>query len=381
MMERYPGILFIASAYNWMPQYASAVLSDLWNDHSHIVVGIYREEDKWHFKDFPAERVHFFYYPKGWLKGKIFAMHPFGMIAEIKRLARLPEIGMALALTIDTPLSGFLPKLERSLPTIYVVHNIEPHKFSLACLRKRIFNRYFYAKPIKRLVRNMRWQITNARWQKSKLKEKYPTHKVAYLPFPSLVDSEIANGRESVKVLQGVEKYILFFGKVEPYKGVETLIEAYASNPALQAYPLVIAGKGQLSNPVPETIKERVIRVDEFVPDSQVASLFRHAAVAVYPYLKGTQSGVVSIASYFGTPIVASDIPFFQEIAEKSPEIKLSKAGDAASLASAITQALQSPENTRPVYDALYNNSHWRKEFLHIVKDFFPALMAAYGNP
>ena len=55
--------------------------------------------------------------------------------------------------------------------------------------------------------------------------------------------------------------------------------------------------------------------VPRFVTDEEVAALFRRADLAVLPYRQVDQSGVLFTALAFGTPLVASDVGGFAEVA------------------------------------------------------------------
>ena len=103
----------------------------------------------------------------------------------------------------------------------------------------------------------------------------------------------------------------LFFGRVEPYKNVPALIEAFrtisASNPS--AY-LVIAGackdaklRAEIETAVPPL--ERAIATLRRLGDDEVSSYFLAADVVACPFLETTTSGSALLALSFGVPIVA----------------------------------------------------------------------------
>lgn len=57
---------------------------------------------------------------------------------------------------------------------------------------------------------------------------------------------------------------------------------------------------------------------NRYIADEEIRNLYEGAACVVYPYYSATQSGVLSLAFYFETPVICSDIPFFKAIIEKS---------------------------------------------------------------
>ena len=43
--------------------------------------------------------------------------------------------------------------------------------------------------------------------------------------------------------------------------------------------------------------------INRYIKDSEVAYLYQHAQCVVYPYISATQSGVLSLAFYYQTPV------------------------------------------------------------------------------
>ena len=103
----------------------------------------------------------------------------------------------------------------------------------------------------------------------------------------------------------------LFFGRIEPFKNVPALIEAFAvvasTNP--NAY-LVVAGACKdpaLQARVTTMLApiERASSVLRRINDDELASFFRAADVVACPFLDTTTSGSAMLALSFGVPIVA----------------------------------------------------------------------------
>lgn len=65
-------------------------------------------------------------------------------------------------------------------------------------------------------------------------------------------------------------------------------------------YDLVIAGSVQISFER-KSNEQHVTFINRYILDEEVRYLYEHAACVVYPYISATQSGVLSIAYYFGT--------------------------------------------------------------------------------
>ena len=112
----------------------------------------------------------------------------------------------------------------------------------------------------------------------------------------------------------------LFFGKLEPYKGVDLLAEAWGSVRTPGSH-LVIAGWCP-DQPYAEQVRSAISRSprastmewrEGFVPNAQVALWLRACDVVVMPYRNIYQSGVVFLCLRFGIPIVATDVGSLSE--------------------------------------------------------------------
>lgn len=219
------------------------------------------------------------------------------------------------------------------------VHDLETHEMDKAwykMYRQRILN--------ERLAENFKVSeriVTNSMEQFVRLKEMYPDKKVFYHSFPSLVTKEIEQGKDIPEEMKKLKKpYILFFGRIEKYKGVDKLYKAFSANSELSKnYTLVIAGKGELGVDGIGGDKN-VLFIQRYIMDSELAYLYKNAACVVYPYISATQSGVLSLAYYFGTPVLASDVPFFKNIIASNQAGLLFESGNVQNLGTQLIKIL-----------------------------------------
>lgn len=121
--------------------------------------------------------------------------------------------------------------------------------------------------------------------------------------------------------LDARQRYLLFFGLIRDYKGLDWLLEAFAKvQSSLADYRLIVAGEfysgeERYRSMINELgLSERVILRTEFVPDSEVRHYFSVADLVVQPYKTATQSGVTQIAYHFGCPMLVTRVGGLPEI-------------------------------------------------------------------
>ena len=121
--------------------------------------------------------------------------------------------------------------------------------------------------------------------------------------------------------LEGSGKYLLFFGLIRRYKGLDLLLRAFGRvKDRLPDLRLVIAGefyggREEALDLIRELeIGERVILHDRYIPAREVKYYFSLADLVVQPYRTATQSGISQIAYHFGVPMLVTDVGGLAEI-------------------------------------------------------------------
>lgn len=213
-------------------------------------------------------------------------------------------------LTADFRL-GFYSMLDSSCrkKTCYTVHDLHPHERTYKNLTSWLIQRImsFGCMLNRKYIPTL---TTCSMYQLKELRTLYPQKNIHFTHFPTLVTDDISNGIKHIEELEDVERYILFFGSIDKYKGVDFLIEAYSKSTKLKQFKLVIAGKDR--NHIIQK-GNNIICIDRFVEDNELKYLFSKAEIVVYPYRSATMSGVLSVALFFQKKVVLSDIPFFRE--------------------------------------------------------------------
>jgi D-inositol-3-phosphate glycosyltransferase len=115
--------------------------------------------------------------------------------------------------------------------------------------------------------------------------------------------------------------YLLFFGFIRAYKGLDLLLGALSDNRLRSMkIKLIVAGEFYESDlPYRELITNNnlsgeVLMLDRFIGEDEVAPLFCSANLVVQPYRSATQSGVTQIAYHFEKPMLVTDVGGLSEI-------------------------------------------------------------------
>lgn len=115
--------------------------------------------------------------------------------------------------------------------------------------------------------------------------------------------------------------YLLFFGFIRAYKGLDLLIDAFSDKRLRNRnIKLIIAGEFyEDDTPYKEQVKKNkleddVIFFDHFIKDDEVSLFFSASDIIVQPYKTATQSGVTQIAFHFEKPMIVTDVGGLREI-------------------------------------------------------------------
>ncbi|MER3474887.1 MAG: hypothetical protein C4335_12890 [Armatimonadota bacterium] len=215
--------------------------------------------------------------------------------------------------THDPFLIWLLLRLSRH-PLVLTVHDPVPHLGEEGTLK-------YYARRrplVEALRRHASWIITPGQDTSQQLLSAYPDL------CPERV-TVIAHGpcdfylRWQQKEWQEEPGTVLFFGRINAYKGLGVLLEAWEQVSAqCPEAKLVIAGRG---HDLPK-YRERILNdpqcelIDRFIPSEEVARLFTRCSVVVLPYVEATQSGVLATAIAFGKPAVVTRTGSLPEMVE-----------------------------------------------------------------
>jgi glycosyltransferase involved in cell wall biosynthesis len=141
--------------------------------------------------------------------------------------------------------------------------------------------------------------------------------------------------------IDGLNNYILFFGRISPYKGIDSLIAAFLKykelNPASQK-KLCIAGSGKLwfQNNILE--HPDIIFINRYIKTGELVYLIKNCCFVTLPYTDSTHSAVVMTSYAFNKPVIATDVGGLHEVVISGRTGYLVPENDINELADAIHQ-------------------------------------------
>jgi glycosyltransferase involved in cell wall biosynthesis len=136
---------------------------------------------------------------------------------------------------------------------------------------------------------------------------------------------------------------VLMFGRMEAYKGLETLLDAVdVLNRRKISFTLVVAGEGPEQRRLATRMAgmDNVTSVPRYLSQAEAEAQIGAAAFVVAPYTDATQSGVLASTFANGRPVVASDVGGLGDVVSHDVNGLLVPAGDPAALADAMVSLL-----------------------------------------
>lgn len=249
---------------------------------------------------------------------KVNSINPFNWLAvgrEIKKLK--PDLLLVRYWTpFMSPCLGTISKIVRGnghTKVIAIVDNVIPHETHFI---DNALTRYF--------TNSCNGFITMSRAVLSDLKKFRPKAPMVYTPHPLYdIFGSIVPRDQAIKQLNLNPdfRYLLFFGFIRDYKGLDWLLEAFG-NEKLRQFPvkLIIAGEFYTSSEKylqiirDKNLTDHIILRTDFIADQYVANYFGAADMIVQPYKSATQSGVTQIAFHYNKPMLVTDVGGLGEI-------------------------------------------------------------------
>ena len=201
---------------------------------------------------------------------------------------------------------------------VWTCHNFMPHE---QVFYDDLKARKFLGKITDRII------VHNNHAKKQLRDLKINTEKITEIPHGSYVgyypDSTTKSTARKKLGLEKNDNVILFFGKIRPYKGIESLMDSYSSLRSSEKPTLLIAGASQekvFSKKIRKfaSREPKVHLFNQHIPDEDIQYYFGAADFTILPYLKSTTSAVALLSCSFGRPVIAPQLDVFEPMPRKT---------------------------------------------------------------
>jgi len=305
-----------------------------------------------------------------------------GMSAEGLRLRDLREVTLAISdsqpglVHFTGPHLWNVPLVRsltaRGIPVVHTLHDLDPHYGTRYGTFLRVWNRL--------IIRSANHVLIHGYTYLERLCAMgVPRTRITFTPLLHLFLGwdQIAPRRESADRIE-YEPWVLFFGRLERYKGVDYLLTALTMmNGSENGFPkAVLAGPGDLkdlwADPLPDDVELHTGVVD----DEEAIDLFRRCGLLVLPYVDATQSALIAAAYYFHKPVVVTRAGVLPEYVEDGLTGRVVEADYPVALARCLEEMLSDSGNLsqmgaagRAWYD------RWRVEEMQLLIDMYQQLI------
>ena len=239
----------------------------------------------------------------------------------------------------------------RGKPIVVTSHNVLPHERSGG-----------YIAASRRIYRLADRVLAHSENNLAQLREQYglAEEKTVHVPMGASLADGPRVASDSARAQLGLPEgphYVLCFGTIRPYKGVDTLLRALARLP--EDVHVIIAGKPWVEwAPYAGIIAElglasRVHTFLDYIPEDQLSLFFSAADLIALPYTHfDAQSAVGALALPYRKPMVVTATGALPDWVDQDPDWIVPPEDDAA-LAKKIGKVLDALPEKRAEFEAL----------------------------
>lgn len=257
----------------------------------------------------------------------------------------------------------FFIKLKK-YPVIITLHDIDPHLGEKSIVNN--ITNYFYLKIADKVF------VHGKQLKKDLLIKGLDDNKISIIPHGDY--SFFTKCSENNIIENGS---ILFFGRIEDYKGLEYLLKAIKFvKKDYNDVKVVIAGRGDIEKykDLLHIHKENIEIINRYIYDNEVSDLFQKASIVVLPYVEASQSGIVPIAYAFKKPVVVTNVGSIPEVVDDGKTGFIVPAKNSKDLANAILKIMHDEKLKREMglngYNKMLNELSWDKISVDLVKTY-----------
>ena len=149
---------------------------------------------------------------------------------------------------------------------------------------------------------------------------------------------------------------MLFFGRINPYKGADNLLEIAKLCPEIH-FDVIGRVDSQMENIIHELEKlPNVYLYNDYVTDEKMKEAFINCDWVILPYNSASQSGIIIDAYKYGRPVIAFSVGAIPEQVDHGKSGFLIKAGDNIKFANKLNEVIQiSRDEYKKMSEYAYN--------------------------
>ena len=234
-----------------------------------------------------------------------------------------------------------LARLARAgVPSIQTLHDLDPHRGVRFRMLIRVWNRLVihYASRVLVHAQSYRERL---------LARGLATERVVSAPLLHLfLASTALTSQPNLADDVTYEPFALFFGRLERYKGIETLLAAAAMLNGLDSPScrVVLAGDGPIDRLWAGPLGTHVELLNGHIDDAQAVDLFRRCRLVVLPYTDASQSALIAAAHFFRKPVIVTRSGALPEYVSHGHTGYIVEPDHPAGLARSLADLLASPD-------------------------------------
>ena len=275
---------------------------------------------------------------------RVHSVNPFNWFSVGREIRRQrPDLVMIrFWLPFMAPCLGTIARVvrrDKHIKVVALLDNVVPHEKRIG---DRVFARY--------MIKSVGGYVAMSESVLADAKAFDDTKPLALTPHP-LYDSFGAKAtREEAISAIGLDadtRYLLFFGLIRDYKGLDLLMRAFADSRLRgKGVKLIVAGEFYGNAEKYEQLErelglaEHIVWYKEFVPADKVRYFFAAADLVAQPYKSATQSGITQIAYHFERPMLVTNVGGLAEIVPHGKVGYVTKP-DAADIADALVDFVE----------------------------------------
>lgn len=248
---------------------------------------------------------------------KINSINPLNWISVGREIRRMkPDMVMVrFWLPFLAPCLGTIARIIRRahIKVVGLLDNVIPHERRIG---DRLFARY--------MIKSLDGYVAMSEAVLGDAKSFDDTKPYALTPHPLYDNFGEKVTREVAIQTLGLDadtRYILFFGLIRDYKGLDLLLRAFADERLRnKRVKLIVAGEFYSNAELYERLEreldlaEHIVWYKEFIPADRVRYFFAAADLVAQPYKSATQSGITQIAYHFERPMLVTNVGGLAEI-------------------------------------------------------------------